>query len=210
MGVLDWSLGQFLQEAASASPTPGGGSVAALTGALAASMVSMVANLTLGKEKFRDVAPDMERLSQRARAVMDELGQLLEADMAAFQAYMEALRLPKSTLEEKNHRRQKLQGALQRAVEVPLKIAERCLEVLHLAHEAAVKGNEMAVSDAGVAGHLAWGALQAALLNVDINLPYLENRFLTEAARQQREALLQRGRRGWEEVTVAVQAKMVK
>ncbi|WP_205664656.1 cyclodeaminase/cyclohydrolase family protein [Ammonifex thiophilus] len=210
MGVFGWSLGQFLKEAASSSPTPGGGSVAALTGALAASMAAMVANLTLGKEKFREVAPDMERVRREAEETLEAMEKLMEADMEAFNTYMQALRLPKSTPEEKSFRQQKMQEALRRATEVPLEIAERCFKVLELALEVARKGNEMAVSDAGVAGHLAWAALQAALLNVDINLPYLRDEELAAQFRAQKEDLLEKGRKVWERVFTAVQEKMIK
>ncbi|ACX52387.1 Methenyltetrahydrofolate cyclohydrolase [Ammonifex degensii KC4] len=210
MGIFDWSLGQFLKEAASSSPTPGGGSVAALTGALAASMAAMVANLTLGKEKFQEVAPDMERIRREAEETLEAMGKLMEADMEAFNTYMEALRLPKNTPEEKSFRQQKMQEALRRATEVPLEIAGRCFKVLELALEAARKGNEMAVSDAGVAGHLAWAALQAALLNVDINLPYFKDEELAAQFRAQRENLMEKGREVWERVVTAVQEKMIK
>lgn len=184
--------------------------MAALTGALAASMAAMVANLTLGKEKFQEVAPDMDRVRREAEETLEAMGKLMEADMEAFNAYMEALRLPKNTPEEKSFRQQKMQEALRRATEVPLEIAGRCFKVLELALEAARKGNEMAVSDAGVAGHLAWAALQAALLNVDINLPYLKDEELAVQFRAQRENLMEKGREVWEQVVIAVQEKMIK
>jgi len=187
--VFDWSIRQFLHEAASSAPTPGGGSVAALAGALAAAMASMVASLTVGKEKYKDVEPEMQAILKRTAALLGEFEALVAADMAAFNAFMAVYKLPKETEEEKAERSRRMQEALVQATDTPLKIASGCLEVLRLAVQAALKGNKGAVSDAGVAAYLGEAALQAALLNVDINVPLIKDAAYVAAAVARRKEL---------------------
>lgn len=173
--IFDWSIRQFLKEAASSAPTPGGGSVSALCGALAASMASMVASLTVGKEKYADVQTEMKAMLQKTADLMDRFEELMKADIEAFGAFMAVYKLPKNTEEEKAERAVRMQEALVQATETPLRIAESCIEVLELAEQAALKGNKGAVSDAGVATYLSEAALNAALLNVDINVPLIKD-----------------------------------
>lgn len=187
--VFDWSIRQFLKEAASSAPTPGGGSVAALAGALAAAMASMVASLTVGKDKYKDVEPEMQTILARTAALIEELEALVAADMEAFNAFMAVYKLPKETEEQKAERARRMQEALRQATDTPLKIASSCLEVLRLAEQAALKGNKGAVSDAGVAAYLGEAALQAALLNVDINVPLIKDASYAAQAVTKREEL---------------------
>lgn len=163
-------LNDFLSDLASGSPTPGGGSVAALCGALAASLASMVCNLTIGKKKYADVEADVRRILERSEALRLELSGLIDEDAAAFEKVMEAMRLPKETDEEKARRRSALQGALVDAAMIPLAVMEKCVQVTQLAAVAAEKGNVNAVSDAGVAALVARAGAHAARLNVLINL----------------------------------------
>lgn len=188
MQVFDWSIRQFLKEAASQAPTPGGGSVAALCGALAAAMASMVASLTVGKEKYKAVEPEMRAILDQAAALVNEFEALVAADMEAFNAFMAVYKLPKDTEEQKAERTRRMQEALIQATDTPLKIASSCLKVLQLAEEAARKGNKGAVSDAGVAAYLGEAALQAALLNVDINVPLIkDSAYVTQAVAKRQE-----------------------
>ncbi|MEW6573055.1 MAG: cyclodeaminase/cyclohydrolase family protein [Bacillota bacterium] len=187
--VFDWSIRQFLKEAASNAPTPGGGSVAALCGALAASMASMVASLTVGKEKYAEVEPEMQAMLQKTAALIQRFEELVAADIEAFSAFMSVYKLPKDTEEQKAERTRRMQEALVQATETPLSIAEACLEVLELAEQAALKGNKGAVSDAGVAAYLSEAALNAALLNVDINVPLIKNDSYVAEARSKKETL---------------------
>jgi formiminotetrahydrofolate cyclodeaminase len=168
--MLNLSVTQFLRQLASDAPAPGGGSASALAGALAAALVSMVANLTEGKEKFTDVEADMIQLNQNAGAIRQQLMALMEEDTKAFQQVMAAFRLPKETSTEKERRQAQIQAAMIHAAEVPLKTAKTALKVLELAKIAAQKGNPNAASDAGVAALLAWAAIEGAALNVKINL----------------------------------------
>ena len=163
-------LHDFLGELASDSPTPGGGSVAALSGAMAAALTSMVANLTVGKKKYVDVEEDMKRVLGESEALRVELTQMVGEDAEAFDRVMAAMKLPKETPEDEARRSAALQAALVDAAMVPLAVMEKCALVVDLARVAAEKGNRNAVSDAGVAALLARAGSQAARLNVLINL----------------------------------------
>lgn len=164
------NLNDFLSDLASDSPTPGGGSVAALAGALGASLGSMVCNLTIGKKKYADVERDMTLLLAKTEALRLELSQLIDEDAAAFDKVMTAMKMPKETEREKELRTEAMQTALVDAATVPFAVMEKCVEVAALAREAAEKGNAHAVSDAGVAALMARAGAHAAGLNVLINL----------------------------------------
>jgi formiminotetrahydrofolate cyclodeaminase len=168
--LTDKSVSNFLDELASNAPAPGGGSVAALSGALGAALVSMVCNLTLGKKGYEDVQGDIEALLAQSEALRRQLTDLLEDDVAAYTGYSQAAKLPRGTDEEKALRSEAMQAALQVATDVPLRIAEAAVEVMELCMPAAEKGNKWAVSDAGVAVLMAEAALRSAALNVLINL----------------------------------------
>jgi len=160
----------FLGELASDSPTPGGGSVAALCGALGAALASMVCNLTVGKKKYADVEDQMNDILEESEALRLELTQFIEEDAMAFDQVMEAMKLPKETDEEKASRRARIQEALVDAASVPIAVMGRCVAVIHLARLVAESGNTNAVSDAGVAALVGRAGAHAARLNVLINL----------------------------------------
>jgi formiminotetrahydrofolate cyclodeaminase len=170
------SVDQFLDALASKEPAPGGGSGAALGGALAAALVSMVCNLTIGKKGYEDVQEPMADLLRRSEAIRNELPQLLEADTQVYGKVMAAYRQPRKTPEQKRARNIAMQGALKEATEVPLSIAERCAQVVELSLPAAEMGNQWAVSDAGVGVLLADASMRAALLNVYINLSSIKDK----------------------------------
>jgi glutamate formiminotransferase/formiminotetrahydrofolate cyclodeaminase len=167
------TLTDFLSNLASDSPTPGGGSVAALAGALGAALTSMVANLTIGKKKYADVQEDVQAILTKTEGLRLELSELMEEDAAAFDKVMVAMKLPKETHEEKAKRTEVMQAALVDAAMVPLAVAEKCVEVIALARVAAEKGNKNAVSDAGVAALMGRAGAHAAKLNVLINLGWI-------------------------------------
>jgi formiminotetrahydrofolate cyclodeaminase len=167
------TLNDFLSELSSDSPTPGGGSVAALSGALAAALASMVANLTVGKKKYADVQGEIEAVLAKTEGLRLELTQLMDEDAAAFDKVMVAMKLPKETDEEKAARTEAMQAALVDAAMVPLAVMEKCVEVIGLAQVAAEKGNKNAVSDAGVAALMGRAGAHAAKLNVMINLGWI-------------------------------------
>ncbi len=167
---IDQPLRHFMDKLASKSPEPGGGSVAALTGALGAALVSMVSNLTLGKDKYQDVQPQIEQLLKESEKLRDEMQGLIQKDTEAYGALSAVYKMPKSTDAEKAARALKMQEALKRACQVPFEIGLKSLEVARLAERAADIGNVAAVSDAGVAVLLAQACAQSAALNVKINV----------------------------------------
>ncbi len=154
------TLAGFLDELASGAATPGGGCAAALSGALAAGLVAMVARNT----------GSLDEIAEKADGLRGELEQLIDADAAAFDEVMAAFRLPKETDEQKAERSAAIQAGYKAAVEPPAAVCKRALSVLELAEQVAKRGNPNAVSDAGVAALLAASALEGAALNVEINL----------------------------------------
>jgi formiminotetrahydrofolate cyclodeaminase len=164
------SLATFLDQLASSAPEPGGGAAAALVGATGAALVSMVANLTLGREKFAAAAASMEQALARATALRAALLAAVDQDAAAFRGVMAAYRLPRETDEQKMARKRAIQDALREATQVPAAVVRLCGEVAALSRIAAEHGNPQVVSDAAVAAVLADAAAQSAALNVRINV----------------------------------------
>ena len=160
------TLREFANDLGSEKPAPGGGSASGLAGALAASLVKMVAHLT---------GEGQETIIARSQELADELMDLVNRDTDAFNQVMAAFKLPKGTDEEKAQRRQAIQAATRLATEVPFRVVEVSLEVLKLAKEMAFFGNKNALSDAGVAGLLGVAACRGAAYNVLINLPGLKD-----------------------------------
>jgi formiminotetrahydrofolate cyclodeaminase len=167
---IEQPMRHFLDKLASKSPEPGGGSVAALTGSLGAALVSMVANLTLGKEKYKDVQPQIEQLLGESEKLRQEMQDLIQKDTEVYGGLSEVYKMPKSTDAEKAARTAKMQEALKLACQVPFEIGLKSLDVAKLALRAAEIGNVGAVSDAGVAVLLAQACAQSAALNVKINV----------------------------------------
>ena len=174
------SVQVFLDKLAGESPEPGGGSAAALAAALGAALVSMVANLTLGREKYANVQGQVADLLASSEGLRQRLEEFVTLDTRAYGAVAVAMKLPRDTEEQKAERTRVLQVALLGAADVPLRVAEAATEVSRLSRTAAEIGNVNAVSDAGVAAILADAAAQSAALNVKINLAWIAD----EAFRQ--------------------------
>ena len=174
------SVQVFLDKLAGESPEPGGGSAAALAAALGAALVSMVANLTLGREKYANVQGQVADLLASSEGLRQRLEEFVTLDTRAYGAVAVAMKLPRDTEEQKAERTRVLQVALLGAADVPLRVAEAAAEVSRLSRTAAEIGNLNAVSDAGVAAILADAAAQSAALNVKINLAWIAD----EAFRQ--------------------------
>ena len=143
---LHKSLTEFLNELASNAPVPGGGSTAALTGALAAALVSMVGNLTVGKKRYANVEEDVKALLDKSESLRRRLSDLLEADTQVYGSLSKAYKLPRDSKEQKAARAYAIQAALKEAGAVPMQIAEACVGVLDLCGPTAQKGNRLAVS----------------------------------------------------------------
>jgi glutamate formiminotransferase/formiminotetrahydrofolate cyclodeaminase len=169
------TLREFANELSTDSPAPGGGSVAALCGALSAALSTMVANLTVGKKGYEAAQKTLKRAALRGQELKDEFLRLVDLDTEAFNKVMEALRLPKTTDEQAAERRAALEAATQEATRVPFRTLEGVMELLKLAKKAAEKGNRNSLSDAGVAALVARAAAESAYYNVRINLPGLQD-----------------------------------
>lgn len=163
----------LLDRLASSDPVPGGGSAAALAGAMGAALVAMVAELTIGRPEYAEHDATLLELRAAAREQQAALLMLAEEDASAYQGVVQARRLPRFSEEEREARAMAVRAAMKQAADVPMRTARVATEVLMLAERIAPIGNKVAVSDAGVAAQLARAALRGAVLNVQINLPYL-------------------------------------
>lgn len=181
------SLSDFLDQLASASPTPGGGSAAAVMGAMGAALVGMVANLTVGKPKYAAVQQDMQALLDRSQDLKQRLLAAIEADVSAFDQVMAAYRLSKDTPD----RSQQIQTALKTATDVPLACARLCSEVIELCRTAARSGNVNVISDAGVGVLAAHAALKSCAINVTVNLNAIKDEPFVQARRKELDQLLE-------------------
>jgi len=179
-----------MDKLASKSPEPGGGSVAALVGSLGAALVSMVSNLTLGKEKYKEVQPQIEALLKESEKLRGEMQDLIQKDTEAYGSLSEVYKMPKNTDIEKTARTAKMQEALKKACQVPFEIGLKSLDVAKLAERAAEIGNVAAVSDAGVAVLLAQACVQSAALNVKINVNSIKDESYNKETWSRMEGLL--------------------
>jgi methenyltetrahydrofolate cyclohydrolase len=184
------SIDRFLDRLASADPTPGGGSAAAIMGAMGAALVSMVCNVSFGKKGYEAAEPELKNILARAEELRGRLAAMVAEDVAAFDSLMAAYKLPKSSDEEKSHRAATIQSSLQRATEVPLECARACREVVLLARRSADLGYKHVISDVGVGVAAADAALRSAALNVFINAPSLKDRGFAARALEEVERLV--------------------
>ena len=167
---IEKTVRQFTEALSSKEPVPGGGGAAALAGALGNALGSMVANLTVGKEKYKDVEPEVKQILQKTQELQEKLLLLIDEDAKVFSSVAAAYKMPKNTEEEKEKKRQALEKALKEACQVPVKIMEYSLEALKLQRRLADIGNKLAISDAGVGALLLKAAVLSGKLNVVINL----------------------------------------
>jgi len=169
--LVSMTVERFVDEVSSNSPAPGGGSVAALAGSLGAALAAMVANLTVGKAGYESAWAPLSTLAERAQVLKAALLRAVDEDTKAFDDVLAAMRLPKLTEEQKAARSSAIAVAYEKATAVPLATARLCLQALELTEQAAASGNRNSTSDAGVGALLAKAGLDAALMNVRINLP---------------------------------------
>lgn len=170
---MEMTVRDFQAALASSSPTPGGGTAAAISLGQASALTIMVCDLTIGKDKWSEGWPVAEKAMLLAVKIMTRAGELADEDSDAFDMVMDSFRLPKDTDEEKSFRREAIREATLVATEKPFETAKLALDLLEVLPDLAAKGNGNAVSDVGVAGLLASAACKGALFNVDINLPGL-------------------------------------
>jgi methenyltetrahydrofolate cyclohydrolase len=167
------SVGELTSRLASRDPIPGGGSAAAIAGAMGAALVGMVAELTIGRPDAEGYDAELRSIRDAADELRVELLALAQTDAEAYDGVVRARRLPRSTDDERTARRVALDEAMRAAADAPLQVARRAAEVPQLATRVAAIGNPNAVSDAGFAAQLGSAAVRGAALNVRINLPYL-------------------------------------
>jgi formiminotetrahydrofolate cyclodeaminase len=170
------SVQNYLDTLASKNATPGGGSAAALMGAQAAALVSMVCNLTIGKPKYVEVEAQMQALLEKSETLRETLTSMIKADVDVFDRLMATYALPKETEDEKTARSAAIQLVLKDATQVPLDCAKACAEVIGLSKIAAENGSVAVISDAGVGVMSAYAALKSAALNVYINAASLKDK----------------------------------
>jgi len=183
--LLRLNLREFANELSMDSPTPGGGSTAALCGALSAALAAMVSNLTVGKKGYETVDQDLKAASVQAQALKDELLRAVDEDARSFDRVMEAFRLPKGTEEQAREKEAAVEEATKGATLVPFDVLKKSVELLRLAKITAEKGNKNSISDAGVAGAVASAAAEGAYFNIRINLQGIKDaKFKTKILRE--------------------------
>ena len=193
MDLINMDIRQYCELLGSSEPAPGGGSTAALAGALAASLTMMVVNLSVGKKSFEaldeNIKEDVLEEFNNIKELRENLYSLVDEDTKAFNLFMEAMKLPKETEEEKVQRDKKMQGASVHALNIPLTTMEKCLSLLRNQKNIALYGNKNAVSDVGVGCLLALSGLEGALLNVNINLPSIKDETIKNNAIKKSKAM---------------------
>jgi methenyltetrahydrofolate cyclohydrolase len=198
----------FLDALASSRATPGGGSAAAIIGAMGAALVSMVCNLTIGKKKYADVEGEMKEVLHKAEALRHKLTGMIEDDVKAFDQVMAAYGMAKETDAEKATRDKAIQAALKQATEVPLRCCHAAREVIDLAAIASEKGNLNVISDAGVGVLAAYAALRSAALNVFTNAKIITDKAFAEAKVKELEKLLAGAEAATEKAYEVVKGKL--
>jgi formiminotetrahydrofolate cyclodeaminase len=188
--IKDMGVEPFLEALASSAATPGGGSAAAIIGAMGAALVSMVCNLTIGKKKYADVEDEMKHVLGKAESLRRRLTGMIEDDVQAFDKVMAAYGMPKETDADKARRDDAIQAALKLATDVPLRCCHAAREVIDLAGIASDKGNLNVISDAGVAVLAGYAALRSAALNVFTNARMINDRAFADAKLEELHELL--------------------
>jgi formiminotetrahydrofolate cyclodeaminase len=204
MGYLNESLKIYSDALASGNPTPGGGSAAALVGALGAALNSMVANFTVGREKFAAVDAQVRDLLAESERLRAHLERLAQADTEAYAQVSAAYKMPRDTDDEKTARQAAIQEALKAAAQVPMQAVRACHRVLEIANELLTTGNPNLITDVGVAARFALAALECATLNAEINLIHIKDRPYVEASFDSMKPLLAEGERLGRDVWHAV------
>jgi len=192
VGVKDATVEEFLAEVAAPTPTPGGGSVSALAGALSAALSRMVAGLARGKKGYEPVERELAEIETRGRKLQARLEALVDEDARAYDGVIAAMRMPKTSDAERGARVAAIQTAYRKATEIPLETMERCIEALELAEAAAKKGNRGATTDVAVAILLAEAAVRGASLNCAVNLAAIRDETFRSHAEERVEQLLKR------------------
>jgi len=187
--LTDLSIHDFLKETASGSAVPGGGSIAALNGASAASLCAMVANLTIGKKGYEAVEAEMQSIAKTASDLKQQFIQNIDRDAEAYRSVLQAFKRPKGTEAEKQIRNETIQAAFKQAAHVPLQVAEAACSLFKLIEKVVTQGNKNAVTDGAVAALTAGAAVHAALYNVQVNLGSIKDQVFVDKTSAQVKAI---------------------
>ena len=205
MVLVKSTVEEFCQILGSSAPAPGGGSVAALSGALGAELVSMVCHLSIGKAGLEEFQELLKESLEKSQGLAKELLERVDLDTLAFNDVMAAFKMPKETEQEKSTRRDAIQSGYKVAVQSPLGIAEGCVAVLQVAEKLIGKFNTNAMSDFGVSALQAHAGLEGAIMNVRINLPSIKDEKFVAQTNKAVAALLEKGSTHKEKIYTYVQ-----
>lgn len=202
--LLEMETTKFLDKLSSAEPVPGGGGAAAAGGAIGAALGLMVTNLTIGKKKYADVAPEMQAVREQLLHLRDRLVLLTDKDADGFEPLAKAYKLPKDTPEECEKKAHIMEEALYQACLVPIEIMETALQAMRLLAVLGEKGSRLAVSDVGVGILFLQSALEGASLNVFINTNMMKDQEQAERCNGKAQLLIEAGKELKEQVYEAV------
>lgn len=202
------SFVQYLDDLASSKPAPGGGSAAALVAALGVSLMSMVANFTIGKEKYKDFEEEMKNVLSSSESLRLQLTDLVDEDVESYRKLSSAYKLPKDSPADKETRFEAIQKGLRQALSVPLEICMCCHRASKLCQVIAEKGNLNLISDVGVAVAFLESAFESALLNVEINLGGIKDKEFVSGIKNTTSPMQEEIRCFKEEVAKTVKDKM--
>ncbi len=174
---------EYLDDLAAKKPAPGGGSAAAAVAAIGVGLLSMVANFTIGKDKYKDVEPEIQELLTSAEDLRAALQKLIDEDITAYQKVSAAYKMPRENQQEKAARSHAIQAALKDAMAVPLAICRNLFDAAQLCEPLLQKGNVNLLSDVGVGAEFIASGFASALLNVEINLSAIKDEDLAAKIR---------------------------
>ena len=190
--MKNMTVQEFAMQTASNEPVPGGGSISALAGSLAAALTEMVAGLTIGKKKYAEVEDEMWELKKKCDELQKDFLRLIERDAEVFEPLSKAYGMPRETEEEKAEKARVMEIVLKDACSVPMEIMEKCCEAIEVIVEFAAKGSTLAISDAGVGAAFCKAALKGASLNVYINTKSMKDREYAEELNKKADAILEK------------------
>ena len=190
MKTTDTTVGEFVRRLSGGSATPGGGSVAALSGALSAALCAMVGRLTTGRAKYQEIRAEMEQMQNAADRLTVELLELVDKDIEAYEGVVTAWRMPKQTEEHRSSRQEAIQKATKEAALVPMETLRILAELTGLVEKALFKGNPNCLTDAGVAALLIHAAAQGAAFNVRVNVSGIDDKDFVRKLKSELEEVL--------------------
>ncbi len=206
--LVDLSVKQFINKVSGNEPVPGGGSIAALNGAIAAALAAMVAGLTIGKKNYEQHEELMQRIRGLALINQEEFLENVDRDAEAYYQVFACYKMPKATDQEKEYRSRAIQEATRYAALVPMQVARNAFELMSIIDEVARYGNKNAVTDACVAMMSARTAVLAALMNVRINLGSLDDKVFAEQLFDEADTLEMRACKMEQELVDTVKQKI--